>query len=117
MARGCKNPPAKIKKTLDKPVNICYNKSTKEIKKGEQKMKVEYINLNSQVCGRRNYVIRVHMKDKEIKFAGGFGEARRKGLLCEYVSYIVEHEVVWLEYTYKKDFDGAIEVLRFFGYR
>ena len=80
-------------------------------------MKVEYINLESRVCARRNYVIRVHKVSKVIMFAGGFGEANRKGYLRESIKNIGEYGVVWLEYTYKKDFEDALDVLHFFGYK
>ena len=72
---------------------------------------IESGKIISKVNGRRNYVIRLEMKDK-YAFVGGFGQMSRRGLMSEFLSYISKHGTTWAEYTYKKDFLKAIEILK-----
>ena len=65
-------------------------------------------NLFNKVEGRRNYAIITY----DNKFwAVGFGEAKRRGLLCWYLRTMGEHNIHIVAFTYKKDFSHAIEVL------
>ena len=67
-------------------------------------------NAISKVNGRRNYVIRMEMKDKEA-YIGTMGAMVHRGLMGEYLSYMVKHGTCWAEYTYKKDWQAAVNAL------
>ena len=73
----------------------------------------------SNVTSRRNWVIRTEVWDGEpiIFWAGRYGEARRLGLLSEFVSLIAKNKIRWYEYTYKADFEKALQILRAAGFR
>lgn len=73
-------------------------------------------NLASKVEGRRNWVIRIHTKFNHIYYAGGYGQARRYGMMEAYLQEISNCGVIWLEFTYKKDYLQALEKLQALGY-
>lgn len=70
----------------------------------------------SKLYGRRNYVIRMEMNDKEA-LIGGYGVMRRRGLMSEYLIYMAQHGTTWAEFTYKKDFVTAINALEKNGFK
>lgn len=73
--------------------------------------------LGSKVEGRRNWAIRIEKHgDRKIARVGGYGQMRRRNLLCEYVRIINKYQIRWFEYTYKKDFKVAVEALENAGY-
>lgn len=69
-----------------------------------------------KLYGRRNYVIRMEMNDKEA-LIGGYGVMRRRGLMSEYLTYMAQHGTTWAEFTYKKDFITAINALEKNGFK
>ncbi len=69
-----------------------------------------YREMKSNVCARRCYVIII--RDNKIWFAGGWGQAKRDGLLSWYLTDMYRHNVKSWEYTYKKDFDIAVEKIK-----
>ncbi len=69
----------------------------------------------SKVEGRRNYTIRMEMKDKRA-YVGGNGAMERRHLTSEYLTYIANHGTCWANYTYKKDFMNAIKALENNGF-
>lgn len=69
----------------------------------------------SKLYGRRNYVIRMEMKDNKA-LVGGFGVMQRRGLMGEYLTYMAKHGTTWAEFTYKKDFMAAINALEKNGF-
>lgn len=71
-------------------------------------------NLFNKVEGRRNYAIITHDNDF---WAVGYGEAKRRGLLCWYLREMGEHNIHIIDFTYKKDFNKAIEALTAAGMR
>ena len=67
--------------------------------------------INSKVSGRRNWVIRT--ENDNVVFAGAWGEAKRRGWLRPIpLVYMVEKSVRFYEFTYRKDFDLALEKIR-----
>ena len=72
----------------------------------------------SKVEGRRNWLIRVQELNgkNRIVFAGGWGEGKRQGWMIEQVSYIVEHNVRWFEFTYKADYLKVLNNLKENGF-
>lgn len=69
----------------------------------------------SKVRGRRNYVVRMEMKDK-LAYVGGMGAMKRHNLMSEYLVYMAKHGTCWAEYTYKKDFMAAVNALETNGF-
>ena len=68
-----------------------------------------------KIKGRRNWVIRMEMADKEA-YVGGMGVMSRRGLMSEFLTYMVKHGTTWAEYTYKKDFLTAVNALENNGF-
>ena len=64
----------------------------------------------SKVNGRRNYVIRMEMNDKRA-YVGTMGAMVSHRLMSERLSYMAEHGTSWAEYTYKKDWQAAVNAL------
>ena len=69
----------------------------------------------SKVHGRRNYIIRMEMADKRM-YAGGMGVMSRCGKMSAYILYMLEHDVTWAEFTYKKDFLAAVSAMEALGF-
>ena len=70
----------------------------------------------SKLYGRRNYVIRMEMKDKKA-LVGGYGVMKRRGFMSEYLTFMAQHGTTWAEFTYKKDFATAINALKENGFQ
>ena len=70
----------------------------------------------SKLYGRRNYIIRMEINDKEA-IIGNFGVMQRRGLMSEYLVYMAQHGTTWAEFTYKKDFIAAIDMLEKNGFK
>lgn len=68
-----------------------------------------------KVRGRRNWVIRMEMKDRKA-YVGGMGTMHRRGLMSEFLAWMSEHGTTWAEYTYKKEFLAAIKALEEIGF-
>lgn len=69
----------------------------------------------SKVRGRRNWAIRMEMKDR-MAYVGGMGVMDRRGLMSEFLVLMERHGTTWAEYTYKKDFLTAIKALEEIGF-
>lgn len=72
----------------------------------------------SNTPGRRNWLIRTEVSRKGelvIFYNGAYGRADDLGLLSERISYIAEHKVRWYKFTYKKDYEAALNALRAMG--
>lgn len=73
----------------------------------------------SNVYGRRNWVVRIQKSritdEYIIFFAGGMGEAKRNGSLGCMLKTLVELDVTWFYYTYKKDFIACLSALKAVG--
>lgn len=68
-----------------------------------------------KVRGRRNWVIRMEMKDRKA-YVGGMGAMNRRELMSEPLVWMGKHDTTWAEYTYKKDFLTAIKALEEIGF-
>lgn len=69
----------------------------------------------SKLNGRRNWTIRMEMVDKKA-YVGTFGLLNRRGFNSEFLSYMASHGTCWAEFTYKKDFNDAIDALKENGF-
>lgn len=73
-------------------------------------------NLFSKVEGRRNWVIRVQTSSQTgnrfIYYKGGFGKACRLNCMEAYLRDIANEKIRWYEFTYKKDYLKALEILK-----
>lgn len=73
--------------------------------------------LHSKVSGNRNWIIKVENADsgnRYITYAGRPGNASyfmQRGFITD----IVKYKIRWYYFTYKKDFDEAIEKLTSIG--
>ena len=72
-------------------------------------MRLENSGIESKICGRRNWVI-VYDKNR-VRFAGGFGEAERRGMLSWSLEAMVQNEICIRYFTYKKDFLAALGLM------
>ncbi len=72
--------------------------------------------LHSKVVGRRNYTIVRYANDKTYD-AGGFGDMARRGLLEWSLRDMARRGISITCYTYKRDFDKDISVLRSLGFK
>lgn len=76
-------------------------------------------NCGSNICGRRNWVIRIQKSritgEYIIFYAGGLGEAKRDGSLGCMLKTLVELDVTWFYYTYKRDFLTCLSTLKAVG--
>lgn len=70
--------------------------------------------MTSKVEGRRNWAIST-FDDKA--YVGGFGQLKRAGLLRCLLIDIAEHGILFREFTYKKDWQEAVEKLKAAGYK
>ena len=70
----------------------------------------------SKLYGRKNYVIRMEMNDKEA-LIGNYGVMQRRGLMSELLVYMARHGTTWAEFTYKKDFIAAVNALAESGFK
>lgn len=68
-----------------------------------------------KVRGRRNWVIRMEMKDRKA-YVGGMGVMDKRGLMSEFLVMMEKHGTTWAEYTYKKDFLTAVKALEEIGF-
>ena len=81
---------------------------------------MEIVNkLGSDVCGRRNWAIRIETRpdNSKIAFVGGFGQMKRCGFMSEYLNYIAKYHVRWFEFTYKKSFEKTLAILEKAGFK
>ena len=72
----------------------------------------------SKVNGNRNWLIRIEEDEeqgKRIVYAGRYGRGER--FLVESLMYMARHKVNWFEYTYKKDYEEAMQILQENGYK
>lgn len=75
-------------------------------------------NLISKVEGRRNWVIHTAMigNTPQIIFAGGMGEADRRGIFIVSLAEMGEKQYRWYYFTYKKDYLAAKKALIDLGF-
>lgn len=70
----------------------------------------ETLSKVGSICpGNRNWLI--FIRGNRVVYTGRYGRARNAGLLRAYLCDMAREPHIWLEYTYKKDFDNACEVL------
>lgn len=71
--------------------------------------------VSSKVTGRRNWEIKTY---DDMAYCGGFGQMVRNGLLgWHYLREMAEHGITFRAFTYKKDFQAAIEQYKKAGYK
>jgi len=75
--------------------------------------------LHSKVDGRRNWVIRVETwtttdgeRKRVITYRGGYGFACDHGFMGCFVREIGERNIRWYTFTYKKDYQAAVNALK-----
>ena len=112
---------------------IIYNckgkrKKKEPQKKGSKKMNTTEIiaevivmditnKIISKVEGNRNWVIKTEVYDgKKVAICNRFGELKRRGHMVELLKTIAKYHIRWYEFTYKKDYMKAIEILKNNGY-
>ncbi len=68
----------------------------------------------SKVNGNINWTIRIEtgITGKKYAYAGRAGALRKRGLTSAYIREICERNIRWFDFTYKKDFEEMVELLK-----